>query len=600
MLIHLSIQSLAVIESLEIDFTEGLNVITGETGAGKSILIKALGLLLGAKASPEAVRKGAEEAMICGSFELPATHPAIQALSGLGIGFEEADGYAGLLIRRKINAKGRSQAWVNDIAVTSTSLKLVGDHLIDIFAQHENQKLLDGNQHIDYVDAFLKNKQLLVEYETSFAACQDIYASLRAHVDAVVTNLRDRDYLQFRLSELSEFGPSPDDYEKTKAFSLNAANFMNNRTTLQAIQTLIDEGAGGEALSRPLHEVSRLFSALAKGSASLEALSQRADELAANIDDLSYEVSLLNKGGDFDEQDVEASEQRIAGYQELFRKFNVSDAASLMSEFERVEGELSRLDSAAQDIAVMLANLVKETETATSLASRLSAERKKAAKQIKASIEKELSELAMPGARIEVEFSDVERALTAVNLASFGDACLSLYETACSALTGLAPGGAERAQFRFSANKGEEMYALHKIASGGEVSRIMLAFKRTLAAGADSCLLVFDEIDSGISGKVADIVGAKLKDLSKRFQVLCISHLAQVAAYADSHYVVKKLGKKDRTESQIVRLNKQESLEELARLLSGTEITKQSLANAKALVAKFEMPKKTKQSSLQR
>jgi DNA repair protein RecN (Recombination protein N) len=242
--------------------------------------------------------------------------------------------------------------------------------------------------------------------------------------------------------------------------------------------------------------------------------------------------------------------------------------------------------SAAVEVLALLKRLKSQCEVLALCASKLSKSRRKAKELVKARIETELRELAMAGATIDIEFQPTTKPIPAADVGLFGAEAIDLWTTIAEVLSGISETGAERAQFLLSSNQGEALLPLHKIASGGEVSRIMLALKRALAAGADTCILVFDEIDTGISGRVADVVGRKMQELSESFQVICISHLAQVAAYADSHFFVHKYGKDQRTESTISRLKAKESEEEIARLLSGDEVTASSLANARALIKK--------------
>ena len=584
MLTQINIQGLAIIDSLEINFSQGFNVITGETGAGKSILIKALGLLLGAKAAAETVRRGREAASVSGLFEVPQGHRCSTLLTSLGVPFEVDDGHFPIIIRRTVNSKGRSLAWINDIPVTVAALKDLASTLIDVFGQHDNLRLLDPAMHALYLDQFLPDRGLARAYAHVFADCHAMTADLEATVGEFRAKRRDADYLSYRCEELSKFNPTKEDYETIQALCRKADNVLSVVGSLENAQRAIDQGAGGEGLSAPLWEAGKILGKLDNIAPDFKALSDEAISLAARVDDLSFGIGRALSGMEIDGGDLEGAQDRLAGYQELFRKMAVSDVDGLVAERERLEGELQFLHSASADVMARVRALEAKTSELQSLSEKLTKARLKAKDIVKKRIESELHELAMIGATIDIEFTPVQRTLDLFEVALFGSEVSQVWGKIAEVWTCLGEHGAERAQFLLAANAGEAMLPLHKIASGGEVSRIMLALKKGLAAGADTCILVFDEIDSGISGRVADVVGRKMQELSSAFQVICISHLAQVAAYADLHFLVHKFGKDNRTESTIVKLGETERQEEVARLLSGEEVTASSLANARQLI----------------
>lgn len=586
MLTQLNIQGLAIIDTLSIEFSHGFNVITGETGAGKSILIKALGLLLGSKASSETVRRGRDQASVSGLFEAPKTHRCLAVLEQYGIPAEAEGEHFGILVRRTVNNKGRSLAWINDVPVTVQVLKELAVSLIDVFGQHENLRLLDASQHTSYVDQFLKDKALLPNYLAEYAACQEILRDLAAMVDDFRSKRRDADYLTFRCEELKKFAASKDDYDHIFALCQRGSHQMTLVTGLEQAQACLDQGAGGEALGKPLWEAGKILSRLEATLPDLKDLAEEANALASRVDDLSFQLGKSLSRMEVDESDLEAAQTRLATYQDFFRKLAVHDIEGLTTEQERLLGELAFLESASVEVNARLKLLSERVVGLKALGDKLSKARHKAKEVVKHRIESELHELAMPGASIDIEFTEQARLLPAFDVGLFGPDAEALWGEIADALSGLGDQGAERAQFLLSPNPGEALLPLQKIASGGEISRVMLALKKALAAGADTCILVFDEIDTGISGRVADVVGRKMQELAGDFQVICISHLAQVAAFADTHFLVHKFGKDKRTESTITQLSVKESEEEIARLLSGDELTSSSLANAKALMKK--------------
>lgn len=587
MLTRLDIQGLAIIDSLSIDFSQGFNVITGETGAGKSILIKALGLLLGAKASGDTVRRGRDAATVTGVFEVPEGHKSTSVLEDFGIPREtSSDAGVCLLVRRTVTSKGRSMAWVNDVPVTVTVLRDLAANLIDVFGQHDNLKILDPAQHIHYVDLFLKEPDLLGHYRESLRETDGTLEHIATILEAVQTKRRDADYLSFRHEELQKFGPGEDDYHQVKSLCHRGTHVLQLMSGLEKARAAIDQGAGGDPLSRLVWDASRLLTKLEPLTKVTAPLAEEAAHLATRLDDLSYNIGKVMGGMEVDESDLEVAQSRLAGYQEMFRKLSVSDIQGLITERDRLRSELDLIQTASTHVTSLLKKLRIQARKTTEFAAKLTKARLKGRELVRSRLASELKELAMPEASIDVEFVPIARPLSHMNLDSFGGEALGLWSEIAALLAPLGDYGAERAQFLLASNKGEAMLPLQKIASGGEISRVMLALKKSLAAGADSCILVFDEIDSGISGRIADVVGRKMQELSSDFQVICISHLAQVAAYAETHFLVHKFGRGDRTESTITPLTREESEAEVARLLSSDEVTETSLANARALIRK--------------
>ena len=581
MLTHLSIQGLAIIESLNIEFATGFNVITGETGAGKSILIKALSLLLGAKSSPDSVRKGFDHATVSGRFILRANHPALKLLESWGVGLEEEPNGFGVLIRRQVSVKGRSGAWLNDVPVTTTSLKEMAETLIDVFGQHDNQRLFDVSFHTHYLDQFLPEKTLAETVHSKWKKASQALLSLREFVDQARGKGRDVDYLMFRLSELDEFKPSLEDYSHASLMTERAKSSFQMSSALQKATSALEDESG-EQLSKRLREVARALSA--PRITDLETLATEAAKIAEALDDFSFELGRVASHIDLSEEDIDAAEARIAGYQNLFRKHHVSSAEELIGEWHKSAARAAALEDAAGHVKELIQLFDENVQALLADAKTLTAARIKAAKLICGRVEQELSDLAMPGAKFSVEFEPVVKPSTPIDLQAFESDITQAWVDVLEDWTCLGEHGAERANFYLASNAGEPSLPLARIASGGEISRIMLALKKALVVGAETCVLVFDEIDTGISGRIADTVGRKIAELAGFCQIICISHLPQVSAYADTHYIVEKRQKGDRTESNIRPLGIEERLEEIARLLSGNKVTAASLSHAKSLV----------------
>lgn len=583
MITKLEISGLAIIDSLSIDFSSGFNVITGETGAGKSILIRALNFLTGAKASKEQVRQGVEVAKVLGEFLIPRDHVARQALEQFGIPFEEEGEDIALLIRRNLNANGRAQSWINDTLVTSQVLREVGGSLVDVFGQHENQRLLKSTEHLSYLDLFLADKTAILDVQDKSKKSAELVGRLKEALSSYASKTRDKDYLEFRLSELKKFEPSIEDYTKVEMQVRSSDKVVQAREVFsKAIQCL--EGEDGN-LSGRLKECARVLEkAGAKGEFQLESSIETARRLASEVEDLSFSLEKTFQEYDIDESELEEAQKRLYGYQDLMRKHSTREVSLLVAEKEKLESELESIESFESNLKKWLSELDKLSEDFEKASVQLTKLREKTGANIKKRVEAELQELSMKGARFDVVFEKLAHPVESLDFSPFAPELVGLWEKCKTRLEKLSSHGAEKVEFLLASNPGESMLPLNRIASGGELSRIMLALKKTLAVDAETCVLVFDEIDTGISGRVADVVGLKMKELSLAFQVICISHLSQVAVFADTHYLVQKVGKKSRTETEIILLSKEESAKEIARLISGAEVSKSSLVHAKDLI----------------
>lgn len=609
LLTRLSIQGLAIIDRLSIEFSPGFNVITGETGAGKSILIRALNYLLGGRASADVIRQGATEAIITGEFVIPKRHPAVDALEKIGIPRELTDGSCHVLLRRLISARGRSQSWVNDVSVTSQPLRELGVELIDVFAQHENQRLLEPSRHVTYLDECTGTAELRAVVSAAADACGESIDEMERVLSEFIAGEKNRDFLEFRLEELRRFNPLPEDYDQVHALCTAADSVGRVREALVGALGAL-EGGGEYGPAQRIWEAAKRLERLSAdgvagreanqpnsdGQKSLGAFSERARQIATELDDLVFELRTVLGRYEFDETGLENAQSRLFGYQSLFRKHGVKEIGELVDALGRLEADMERLGRAAERLTDGMNELEKRVAALERASAALTEARGKSAKVIAKAVEKELQELAMPGAKFGVEFQPVERSVAPLDLSPFDPALAERWQGLAARLGKQGPSGAERAQFLLAANPGEPILPLTRIASGGELSRVMLALKKSLSVEADTCVLVFDEIDTGISGRVADVVGRKMRELADGFQVICISHLPQVAVYADKHFLVKKGGKKNRTESMILPLTDEESAAEIARLLSGDKVSDPSLANARLLIqrARNRQPKPTK------
>jgi len=585
----IQVSGMAIIEKLEIEFGAGFNVITGETGAGKSILIKALSFLLGHRAHVDLIRKGFDQATVNAEFVLHPEHEAVGFLKEKGLPFEESEEIS-LLVRRAINQKGRTSAWINDVSISQSALKELGLSLVDIFGQHDHQKLLKPEFHLSYVDLFLE-EGCLRHYQDLFSKVKNQINQLDEKIHRFVGGQKDLDYFQYRLRELEELSPSVEDYQRIKDLSETSRGSLEITQALtESIQNLEEDNAG---VNRVLWETSKKIGRLNQKikSESLSKLQSQIEQAASEVDTICFEMNQLLSLYSVDEQNIEQAEKRIFEYQQQMRKHGVRSVEELMGSYQKLKTDCLSTEDLEKQIEEELRECTKRTQEVREFAKALSKKRLKTGLKIKHSVERELSELAMPGIVFDIAWQDVEQNDRDLSRILSGNSRLSSLAQQLDELwMNLSPQGFERAEFLLASNPGEPLLPLMKIASGGELSRMMLALKKALIADAETCLLVFDEIDTGISGRVADVVGKKMKELASTFQILCISHLPQVAVFADNHFLVKKeVGKKAgevRTESTIVKLTREQSAAEIARLLSGSELSKAGLANAKALIAK--------------
>jgi DNA repair protein RecN (Recombination protein N) len=585
MLLQLRIKNFAIVDEAELEFSSGLNIITGETGAGKSILIRALTALAGAKVSSDLIRVGAEQASVSGIFEVSVDHPVVAVLSELGIDpLEQSAGKNQIILRRTLSQKGRSVCYINDCATSTHSLSRVSSLLLDIFGQHENQRLLNACEHYRYLDLFVSDRKVLDQYRETYSAVLKCLSELKEFYSANLERQRDKDYLQFRLGELDELQPSEEDFQELEAAVARQSKIQSWRKAISKSRELIDEGMSGESIARALEMVSKELASVSAAQESISGLVELAETIRSQTEDLSFQINQVYSRLEEEDGESQNSQERLEAYYSLMHKTACRSLPELTAHWHKLQEEVSLAESADQIAAELVMQLKVLVSSLRVTAKELSAARRKAAGKIQKAVQVELADLGMPNARFVAEFSPNARALGLDGDVHSGIPQLEeiLPELAC-----FAAHGPEQIQFLLGANLGEACLPLDKAASGGEISRIMLAIKKAMAIDAGTCVMVFDEIDTGISGRIADRVGKKLSELSRMFQVVCISHLPQVAVYADVNMSVRKLTNDQRTISQIIRLSRAaDVVDEIAKLLSGPELSSSSRKNAKDLISK--------------
>jgi DNA repair protein RecN (Recombination protein N) len=537
MIRFLSVHNLAVIDKLELEFQPGLNVLTGETGAGKSILVGAVGLLVGGRASAELVRSGEETA-------------AVQAV------FEKPDG-SELIVRREVSAQGRSRAFVDGGLVTGAGLRDAAGSLVDLHGQHEHQVLLDPAAHLELVDEFAGLGPERESIGSAFRAWQQVRDE-RARLAASEQQKASRaEFLSFQLSEIDKAAPTPgedDELASTRQVLANADRLQ--RLCADAYTTLYDgDHAALPALGGVWKKVAELAALDPKFGPYLDAR----DAVKSQLEDLAFFLRAYAQDIDASPARLQEIEDRLAQLERLKKKHGPS-LAQVIDKAEALRRELHDIEHATER-AAELDGAVRATASAYErLAAALSTRRRVAAREFSKALEKALADLAMPKTRCEVRFAD-------------GRGEQSWTER-----------GIDEAEFYISPNPGEDLKPLARIASGGELSRIMLALKTLASTDAPGKTLIFDEVDAGIGGAVADVVGARLRLLGDRFQVLCITHLPQIAAYGSSHFRIEKAVRGGRTSTTVARVDGVDREAEVARMMGGADVSAAVLAGARELI----------------
>ncbi len=567
MLRSLHIQDYALIEDLRVAFGPGLNIITGETGAGKSILIGALQMILGERAQKDVIRRGAERSVVEGVFD-QVDSPLIRSL----LEDLEVEWQPLLVLRREITSS-QSRAFINDTPATATALRTIADQLIDLHGQHEHQSLLRIETHLDLLDHFGGLGDLTDEYRRVFKKVSNVAAELERMKERESELAQRRELYEFQIEEIDAVSPSAGEEEKLEqeqAVLENAERLSELANRLY--QTLYDDDGSvydrlGQAM-REFVELIRIDHTLNREFAELESAK-------VIVDDVARSLSEYSAGLEFDADRLEQIRDRLADYQRLVKKYGGSLEAVLEHRRKigkehdsaiNFESAISRLEKAKRE----------GCEALSDVAFRLSERRATAADDVQSAIIEELERLGIANADFEVRIEQEEDEDGWV---------WEQWQSNNPTRYRASERGIDQAEFFITTNVGEEVKPLARVASGGEVSRIMLAMKSILAKNEAFPILVFDEIDTGISGAISQKVGETLRDLATNHQIICITHLPQIAATADFHYVVEKTVGGHRTRTSIRRLGDRERAEEVATLMSGAEITEAALQSARELMA---------------
>jgi len=564
MLLELSIRNFAIIKQVTISFRKGLNILTGETGAGKSIIIDALGLLLGERSSTDFVRYGEKRAEVEGLFELKAGHPAIQICEGFGVQVDQ-DGM--LVVRRDISAQGKSIIRLNGQLVTLAMLRELGPWLVTVHGQHDAHALLQADKHITWLDAFGEKQLLTAKQE--YAALYQAYRKARADLERMSKNEREMmqrvDLLSYQLREIEAASLQPGEDEKLLTQRKKWAHHEKVYAGMQAAyRALNGDQRGMEWLGHAMSELERVQ----QYDENLAPIVEAVQTAYYQVEDVVHQLRSFQNHYDFDPEQLSEVERRLDTIQTLKRKYGKSVdeileyAATIQDELEEIEHYDDRLQQLQGKVCELEADLAVE-------ALELSMIRRECAKQLAAAIEQQLKELHMERARFSI---DVRQVPDENGIEVEGSRCH------------VDENGVDFVEFMISPNPGEPLRPLAKIASGGELSRVMLAIKTILADTEQVGTLIFDEVDTGVSGRAAQAIAEKLARVGVNRQVLCITHLPQVASLADAHFYIKKDMNDQETATSVNYLTEEERVKELARMLGGAAVTEKTAEHAREMI----------------
>ncbi|MGA1874566.1 MAG: DNA repair protein RecN [bacterium] len=572
MIIRLRIENFAIIDHLVIDLAPGFLVFSGETGAGKSIVITALNLLLGGRAHTDYIRSGQDDATVEGLFRIPEASPVLSLFDEKGIDLLDN---REVLIKRKIYRSEKSnRCFVNYQPCSLTLLSELGKWLIDIHGQHEHQFLLVPERHLDVLDAFGNIKDLRDQCTCLYGEYGKKYKKLQSLLAERRTNLKEREFLQFEMQEIDQAHLTPGEEEKleVKKRQLQNAEILFQDTTAIAQELYEADDALHERLSRLAGRLSQL----AKIDSYFSPLADSLENVGYIIEDVACQCRDYSQGIEFDPHLLDELEARALDIQKLKRKYG-STIESILEKRAGLEEVWQSMHQTDEEMELLLKDIRQLAEKLMEISETLSSERQKIAAVIEQQINKELADLHMPKARLvisqqrkSVEASDADLSASPCSLPSFPFRVTAK--------------GIDSIEFLFSANPGEDPKALSLIVSGGELSRIMLALKVCLRAADGIPIMVFDEVDVGIGGDVSRIVAGKLKELSRDKQILCITHSPQIASMADHHYIVMKKVFENRTNAVVEKIDDEQRIHELARMLGGGIHSVMAMKHARELI----------------
>lgn len=555
MIKNIKIENYALIEHLDIDFKSGFSVITGETGAGKSIILGAIGLLLGQRADMKSIKTGARRCVIEATFDV-AGH-------GLDGFFEENeldfDGQE-CILRRELTSAGKSRSFINDTPASLAQLKEIGEQLLDVHSQHKNLLLGREDFQLYVLDVICQNAERLETYKVEYSKYKNMQKELELAKKRALSAKNDEEFLRFQVNQLAEAELKEGEQAELEAESELLSHAEEIKQALYEAQSYMQsaDDSGRDALQL-VRQAMHSLNGIASVYPASEELAQRLDSCYIELKDIADEIESNCDNVDFNPQRLEWVNDRLSTIYTLEKKHNVESVEQLLSIQSELEEKLLLIDNSDDFIEEMAARCEAQYNKVMKLAMQLSASRKKAAKQVEKDMVERLIPLGMPNIKFSVVFDE-----ESVQLSS---------------------SGIDHISFLFSANKNNPLQDVSQVASGGEIARVMLALKAMIAGAVNLPTIIFDEIDTGVSGSIAEKMAKIMQEMGgQNRQVISITHLPQIAAMGQSHYKVYKEDNEDSTVSHIIELNEDQRIEEIAHMLSGETLTQAALENAKALL----------------
>ena len=553
MLLTLYIENIAVIEKTSIDFNSGLNVLTGETGAGKSSIIDAINAIMGQRISKDIIRTGEKTAFVSAVFD-DINDTVKRKLTELGFSGEDDE----LILQRTLSAAGKSSCKINGKPATASMLRELSLNLINIHGQHESYELFSPETHINYIDSYAKSENLLNAYKEKYKEYKILYKKLNEANTDESERLREIDLLSFQSDELAKADVQIGEEEALEAERNSLMNFERIFSLLNKAKMMLD-GEDSNGGAEAVDVASSAMQSAAELDPQYEELSSSLTDIYYSLKDCSESISDLIDNLESDPERLEEIEERLDLLNRLSRKYNCP-CDELPEYAEKIQSRLDELIGYDKNRDKLIADCKSAEYAALKAAKELSDCRKNAARTFAKKVKSEMKFLNMPNVELVPEFEKIE----------------------------LSPDGIDRVEFLISANPGETPRPVAKIASGGELSRMMLAIKTVLADTDTVDTLIFDEVDTGISGSAAEKVGLKLKEVSKNRQVLCVTHQAQIAALADYHYLIQKQVEQGRTFTSVGLLDHDGRKNELARIIGGVNITEAALSHAESMLLQYD------------
>ena len=550
MLKQLNIKDYALIERLDISFQPGFSVITGETGAGKSIILGAIGLLLGNRAEARMVKEGKDKCSIEAHFDL-TRYELEQFFRENDIDYDADD----TILRRELNANGKSRAFINDTPVALTLMKQLGEQLVDIHSQHQNLLLAQEDFQLNVVDIMANTQSTLIDYQQAFEQYQQASARLEKMKHDMDSTRQNEDFMRFQHKELADAKLIEGEQEELEQQSQTMSHAEEIKGAIFDSDALLNQDSTGACI-QVRNAVSRLHS-IEKVYQPATELAERLDSTFIELKDISQEIAQLLDTIDFNPQELDRINQRLDLLNTLEHKFHVETVAQLIAKREELTEQLNHIDNSDEELLELQQQIDRLQTICKKKAEKLTQLRTKAARAIEKNVEEKLAPMGIPNVRFQVQLTDKP----------------------------LAANGADKIVFLFSANKSTSLMPVSQVASGGEIARVMLSLKAMISGAVKLPTIIFDEIDTGISGRVAEKMAQIMQEMGKNErQVISITHLPQIAALGSTHYRVSKQETTSGTQTSMSQLTKEERITEIAQMLSGSNITTAAIDNAKALL----------------